>query len=203
MIQPIPIPTLSSITPYDFSKPSSSSTHSKSSPPTAASCEYFNRSELALLCSDFLQTLFGCPTTMPSLPNSRNKSKTLAHYIAFALHRTRLSDHVAFSALLLLWKLKLLYPNAKGSSGHRLIISAMLIASKVICDGKFHPVFPLCSRLPFCPLPSSKILIRHLFPDFQILADNFFTQTRIVINLGASLHNMSSLCKSYVLWNAR
>lgn len=61
----------------------------------------------------------------------------MAHFVAYALHRTRLPSVVTFAALLLLQRLKTRFPAARGSSGHRLFISAFMIASKVICDDTY------------------------------------------------------------------
>lgn len=44
---------------------------------------------------------------------------------------------MTFAALLLLQRLKIRFPAARGSSGHRLFISAFMIASKVICDDTY------------------------------------------------------------------
>jgi hypothetical protein len=62
---------------------------------------------------------------------------TLAHFVAYALFRTRLPSIVTFAALLLLQRLKTRMPAVRGSSGHRLFISAFLIASKVLCDDTY------------------------------------------------------------------
>ena len=50
------------------------------------------------------------------------------------LYRTRLPEVITFQALFLLLRLKIRFPAARGSSGHRLFISALLIASKSSCD---------------------------------------------------------------------
>jgi Cyclin, N-terminal domain len=44
---------------------------------------------------------------------------------------------VSFATLYLLQRLKEWFPAAKGSSGHRLFISAFMIASKIICDDTY------------------------------------------------------------------
>jgi hypothetical protein len=44
---------------------------------------------------------------------------------------------VTFLALYLLQRLKAHFPAAKGSSGHRLFISAFMLASKIICDDPY------------------------------------------------------------------
>jgi len=44
---------------------------------------------------------------------------------------------VTFAALYLLQRLKARFPAAKGSSGHRLFISAFMLASKIICDDTY------------------------------------------------------------------
>ncbi|KAF8593672.1 hypothetical protein BDV93DRAFT_566267 [Ceratobasidium sp. AG-I] len=56
------------------------------------------------------------------------------HFVAYALHRTRLHAMVTSRALYLLLRLKHRFTAARGSSGHRLYISAFMIASKVIYD---------------------------------------------------------------------
>jgi len=63
--------------------------------------------------------------------------KTTPHFIAYALHRTKLHSSVTFASLVLLQRLKARFPTARGSSGHRLFISAFMIASKVICDDTY------------------------------------------------------------------
>ncbi|KAG1869335.1 hypothetical protein DFJ58DRAFT_631955, partial [Suillus subalutaceus] len=42
-----------------------------------------------------------------------------------------------FAALILLQRLKARFPIAWGSSGHRLFMSAFMLASKVICDDTY------------------------------------------------------------------
>ncbi|KAF7298062.1 Alternative cyclin Pcl12 [Mycena chlorophos] len=61
----------------------------------------------------------------------------LPYFIAYALHRTKLHQAVTYAALVLLQRLKARFPTARGSSGHRLFISAFMIASKVICDDTY------------------------------------------------------------------
>ncbi|TDL18315.1 hypothetical protein BD410DRAFT_880562 [Rickenella mellea] len=65
------------------------------------------------------------------------RSPTLAHFVAHALHRTRLHHSVTFTALALLQRLKTRFPAACGSSGHRLSLSAFMIAPKVVCDDTY------------------------------------------------------------------
>ncbi|KAI9062359.1 cyclin-like protein [Trametes sanguinea] len=99
---------------------------------------YYGHEETAKLCSRFVTHLFACPdmpplsTAVPPAP-----SPPLANFIAYALHRTRLHTSVTFAALYLLQRLKARFPAARGSSGHRLFISAFMIASKVICDDTY------------------------------------------------------------------
>ncbi|KAH6891668.1 hypothetical protein BKA70DRAFT_1119774, partial [Coprinopsis sp. MPI-PUGE-AT-0042] len=56
----------------------------------------------------------------------------LPHFVAYALHRTKLHPSVTFASLISLQRLRAHFPTAGGSSGHRLFISASMIASKVI-----------------------------------------------------------------------
>ncbi|KAI0653501.1 hypothetical protein C8Q70DRAFT_937610 [Cubamyces menziesii] len=99
---------------------------------------FYGHEENAKLCARFVTHLFACPdlpptsTAVPPAP-----SPPLANFIAYALHRTRLHISVTFAALYLLQRLKARFPAARGSSGHRLFISAFMIASKVICDDTY------------------------------------------------------------------
>ncbi|PWN87898.1 hypothetical protein FA10DRAFT_223622, partial [Acaromyces ingoldii] len=61
----------------------------------------------------------------------------LGEFIAYALHRTRLPLAVTHQALFLLKRLKSRFPAARGSSGHRLFISALMLASKSSCDDTY------------------------------------------------------------------
>ena len=55
--------------------------------------------------------------------------------MAYLPHHTHLHMSViTFIALDLLQRLKARFPSAKGLSGHRLFISASMIASKIICN---------------------------------------------------------------------
>ncbi|KDQ57145.1 hypothetical protein JAAARDRAFT_178726 [Jaapia argillacea MUCL 33604] len=105
---------------------------------------YYGHEHTARMCARFVTHLFACPdlptppplhpstSTAPLLP-----SPPLARFIAYALHRTRLHASVTFAALYLLQCLKVRFPAAQGSSGHRLFIAAFMIASKVICDDTY------------------------------------------------------------------
>ncbi|KIO13908.1 hypothetical protein M404DRAFT_449953 [Pisolithus tinctorius Marx 270] len=96
--------------------------------------EYYGHAETSLLCTRFITHLFACPELPPSSSNSKVK---LQKFIAYALHRTKLQPAVTFAALVLLQRLKARFPTARGSSGHRLFISAFMLASKVICDDTY------------------------------------------------------------------
>jgi len=73
-------------------------------------------------------------------PPSTTPTSQLDHFIAYALHRTRLHQSVTFAALYLLQCLKARFPAAKGSSRHHmhhLFISMFMLAPKVICDDTY------------------------------------------------------------------
>lgn len=93
------------------------------------------------MCGKFITDLFSCPTIPLFASTSGSSSPTtcppLANFIAYAIHRTRLPEVVVFTALFLLSRLKDRFPAARGSSGHRLFISAFMIASKVVCDDTY------------------------------------------------------------------
>jgi hypothetical protein len=94
----------------------------------------------AKLCARFVTHLFACPEYPPTAagqPPPTAQPVHLAAFVAYALHRTRLHQSVTFAALYLLQRLKQRFPAARGSSGHRLFLSAFMIASKVICDDTY------------------------------------------------------------------
>ena len=101
---------------------------------------------------------FPCPDVPPPpVPPSTTPTPRLDHFIAHALHRTRLHPSVTFAALYLLQRLKARFPAAKGSSGRRLFISAFMLASKIISDGTYS------NKSSPLPVPTSRLL-RHLPP---------------------------------------
>jgi len=109
---------------------------------------FYGHEEVARICALFITSLFSCPDfPTQSAPPAHSGSgpppappppaPPLANFIAYALHRTRLHACVTFTALFLLQRLKTRFPAARGSSGHRLFISAFMIASKVVCDDMY------------------------------------------------------------------
>ncbi|KAF8583829.1 hypothetical protein K439DRAFT_1347551 [Ramaria rubella] len=99
---------------------------------------YYGHTDTAHLCQRFIQALFACPNRPPpSTTSPSSPTPTLAVFVAYSLHRTRLHPSVTFTALFLLSRLKSRFPAARGSSGHRLFISAFMIASKVVCDDTY------------------------------------------------------------------
>jgi len=99
---------------------------------------FYGYEDLSKMCGRFIGALFSCPN-VPMFANTgaATSCPPLAHFIAYAIHRTRLPEVVVFTALFLLARLKERFPAARGSSGHRLFISAFMIASKVVCDDTY------------------------------------------------------------------
>ncbi|TFK33907.1 hypothetical protein BDQ12DRAFT_585610, partial [Crucibulum laeve] len=95
---------------------------------------FYGHEVIARICARFITSLFACPELPPSSMQSQQK---LPYFIAYALHRTKLHGSVTFAALMLLSRLKNRFPTVRGSSGHRLFITAFMIASKVICDDTY------------------------------------------------------------------
>ncbi len=95
----------------------------------------------AKLCAHFVSHLFASPDVppppAPAVPPSTTQTPQLEHFIAYALHRMRLHTSVTFAALYLLQCLKAHFPVAKGSSSHWLIISAFMLAPKIIYDDTY------------------------------------------------------------------
>lgn len=121
---------------------------------TLFSCKndpFHGHERIARLAGHFVGDLFACPDPPASAPDAPVRDATardapagknpkpprLDHFIAYALHRTRLPESVTYASLFLLQRLKKRFPAAKGSSGHRLFISAFIVSSKVICDDTY------------------------------------------------------------------
>jgi len=115
---------------YQTVPPSSSSPAST----LARSDPFYGHEAIARLSARFITHLFACPELPPV---ATHQNARLPHFIAYALHRTKLHQCVSIAALVLLQRLKARFPTARGSSGHRLYISAFMIASKVICDDTY------------------------------------------------------------------
>jgi hypothetical protein len=94
---------------------------------------YYDHEDTAKMCARFITHLFTCSDAPPTTSKSTT-TPSLAHFVAYTLHRTCYHSSVTFSALYLLSRLKDRFPASHGSSGHRLYITAMIIASKVIYD---------------------------------------------------------------------
>jgi hypothetical protein len=89
-----------------------------------------------MLSPNQIASLFHCKD-IPPASASMDPTPTLAHFVAYALHRTHYSPNVAFAALLLRRRLKTRFPAARGSFGHRLFITSFMIASKVFADDTY------------------------------------------------------------------
>ncbi|SPO30836.1 uncharacterized protein UTRI_05538_B [Ustilago trichophora] len=127
-------------------KASASSSKASSSRSTQQD-RFYGYRKTSELCERFILYLYACPLdstsaaaqSLPQTPETQNGSNAprLSEFIAYALYRTRLPEAVTYQALYLLLRLKLRYPAARGSSGHRLFISALMIASKCSCDDTY------------------------------------------------------------------
>lgn len=104
------------------------------SPTVSESNLYYGQEFVAKLAARFITHLFACPEYPQASCQPQAK---LPYFIAYALHRTKLHPAVTFSALVLLQRLKARFPSARGSSGHRLFITAFMISSKVMCDDTY------------------------------------------------------------------
>jgi hypothetical protein len=110
---------------------------SSSSGGSTSEAPWYGHKEIATICGRFVCDTFGSPDLLLSDPNRHGPNPCIAHFVAYALSRTRLHQSVTFCALHLLQRLKDRFPAAKGSSGHRLFICAFMIASKVVCDDTY------------------------------------------------------------------
>lgn len=126
----------------DATASSSKASSSKSTKRSESQDRFYGYRETSELCERFILYLFACPldsTSASANLSSQNGTPAprLCEFIAYALYRTRLPEAVTFQALYLLLRLKIRFPAARGSSGHRLFISALMIASKSSCDDTY------------------------------------------------------------------
>lgn len=105
--------------------------------------KFYGHRVISEVAERMLMALFSCShdsmaATADAHSVSSSSAPRLAHFVAYALYRTRLPMIVTYYALLLLKRLKTRYPVARGSSGHRLFISAFMLASKMVCDDSYN-----------------------------------------------------------------
>ena len=116
---------------------------SSSSQPLAARDRFYGHRVYSESAERYIMSLFACPhdsvaATHEAAQETSKDTPRLAHFIAYALYRTRLPVVVSYHALILLKRLKERYPAARGSSGHRLFIAAYMLASKMVCDDSYN-----------------------------------------------------------------
>ncbi|KAM5542982.1 hypothetical protein V8D89_003366 [Ganoderma adspersum] len=92
--------------------------------------------EIARVCTNFIKHLFGCPD-LP--PDPAPTILPLKQFITYVLRAARLPPSVTFSALFLLERVKTRFPTIDMPSGHRLFITAYIIAAKVLVDPPYRP----------------------------------------------------------------
>ncbi|KAJ7843885.1 hypothetical protein B0H14DRAFT_3688185 [Mycena olivaceomarginata] len=130
-------------------------------PQPTATNPFYGYEYIAQLSARFITHLFACP---PSPPQSTHSQAKLPCFIAYALHRTKLHQAVTYATLVLLQRLKAHFPTARGSSGHRLFISAFMIASKVICDDTARCVTTSIGNVDDPILANFEAMVQRDFP---------------------------------------
>ncbi|KAJ7659706.1 hypothetical protein DFH06DRAFT_1402746 [Mycena polygramma] len=120
--------------PLNAPRQSSCSVPPPSQPQSTKTDPFYGYEPIAQLSARFITHVFACP---PFPPESTHLQAKLPYFIAYALHRTKLHQAVTYAALVLLQRLKARFPTARAASGHRLFISAFMVASKVICDDSY------------------------------------------------------------------
>ncbi|CDZ96503.1 Cyclin [Phaffia rhodozyma] len=116
--------------------PSTTTTSAAAKSCSAIPDRHYGYREAACSAARFILSLYHCPN-IPAKTSPSSPQPSLDVFIAYALHRTRLPTIVTTSALHLLLRLKARFPEARGSSGHRLFLSALMTASKMVCDDSY------------------------------------------------------------------
>ena len=115
----------------------------RSSSERLAGDRFYGHRMISEVIERYLMATFECSAdSMAATQDARSVSSPeaprLAHFVAYALYRTRLPMLITYYGLFLLKRLKIRYPVARGSSGHRLFFSAFMIASKMVCDDSYN-----------------------------------------------------------------
>ncbi|KAK7059368.1 hypothetical protein R3P38DRAFT_3303372 [Favolaschia claudopus] len=111
---------------------------------------------IAELSARFICHLFCCVAarTKTDMP--------LPSFISAVLQRIRVHSNVPYVALVLLQRLKGRFPQARGSSGHRLFLSTLMIASKMVCDASFSNLSWSIAAQNIFPLREINAMERHM-----------------------------------------
>ncbi|KAJ1964030.1 hypothetical protein IWQ62_003047 [Dispira parvispora] len=103
------------------------------------------RADVIAIAEQMVNWLFSCspqtdkqPTTGNGLPN--NNLPSLSSFIRSVVHRTQSPVTAIITALIYLCRLKQRHPSCKGSpgAGHRLILAALITATKYLYDDAYH-----------------------------------------------------------------
>ena len=78
--------------------------------------------------------IFASPDYLPLM----HAHAKLPFFIVYVLHQMKLHQSVMFPSLILFQRLKAHFPSARGSSSHRLFISAFMISSKMLQHQTVH-----------------------------------------------------------------
>ncbi|KAB5588212.1 hypothetical protein CTheo_8346 [Ceratobasidium theobromae] len=103
---------------------------------SALANQYYGHEDTAKICAQYINQSFSCSDILPTTSHS-TMAPTLAHFVAHTLYRTCLSPSLAFYALYLLSRLKDHFPTVTCPNGHRLYISAFMIAAKANSDNSY------------------------------------------------------------------
>lgn len=89
---------------------------------------------IARLSAEFITRLFRCCAFPPHITSPGSE---LPYFIAYTLRCTQLPPSAAYGALLLLQRLRFVYPNLQARSGHCLFLAAVMISAKFLCDDTY------------------------------------------------------------------
>ncbi|KAJ7725047.1 hypothetical protein B0H16DRAFT_1472023 [Mycena metata] len=92
---------------------------------------YYGKKDIAELSAKFITHLF----QSPPFPSRTDRPQAyLPFFIAYAIRCTELTDEIVYAALVLVQRIKSRFPGTTPSSGHRLFIGCLMLASKFLCD---------------------------------------------------------------------
>ena len=99
---------------------------------------FYGREEIAFLCAQTLFRWFALPGSSTVLPDvTLQARRPLARFIAYIIYRTRTPDIIVFASMHLLERLRACVDTARGQTGYRLFITALVLAWKLLSDNAY------------------------------------------------------------------
>ncbi|KAF8990533.1 hypothetical protein BDQ17DRAFT_1371762 [Cyathus striatus] len=112
--------------------PATNQTPARSSDSSHLGPPFYGNEDFSRTCSRFITRAFSCSEYIP--PKKTRTFPSLPEFIAYVLRRTSMHYSVPIIALIYLDRLKLRFQDKTAKHGHRLFITAFILAAKFMCE---------------------------------------------------------------------